>query len=229
MSVSLSVMADFKWPVPEETRLYNGVLGEGMKFRPFDKAMTQQNPPDFSWPRAVDYTNVKYHLVISDKEDMSNIVYEVKDLDINIYNFPHTFEKKTYYWQVSYTCDEGKSEWSDVRRFTIREDATDFVVPKDLSEVIKNINMEHPRLFNIEKVREVANYRKDTYNAIRNTVRDAIKAGVHLRKAAGQVHKGTLAHGLQCQAQSNAAAGGITAAIVAGLIASFLFKAKDKS
>ena len=179
LSCTLGVMAaDFTWPVPEETRLYNGAFGEGMKFRPFDKAMTQQNPPDFSWPRAVDYTNVKYHLIISDKEDMSNIVYEVKDLDINIYNFPHTFEKKTYYWQVSYTCDEGKSEWSDVRRFTIREDAVDFVVPADLSEVVKKINMQHPRLFNIEKVKEISKYRKDTYNAIRNTVNDAIAAGV---------------------------------------------------
>lgn len=168
----------FEWPVPEDTRLYNGVMGEGMRFRPFDKAMTQQNPPDFSWPRAVDQTNVKYHLIISDKEDMSNIVYEVKDLDMNIYNFPHTFEKKTYYWQVSYICDEGSSVWSDVRRFTIREDAEDFIVPENIGELLKNMNMKHPYMFNPERVKEIAKYRDATYKAIRNTVKEAIEAGV---------------------------------------------------
>ena len=98
--------AELEWNVIDESIYYEGSQGERMKFRPFDKAMTMQNPPDFSWPAMIEYTNVKYHLIISDKEDMSNVVYEKKDLEMNIYNFPHTFEPKTYYWQVSFTCDE---------------------------------------------------------------------------------------------------------------------------
>ena len=180
MSLSAGVMAaGVEWYDPENQALYTGATGEGMRFRPADKTMSKQNPPDFSWPMAIDYTNVKYHLIISDKEDMSNIVYEVKDLEMNVYNFPHTFEKKTYYWQVRWTCDEGVAEWSDVRRFTIRDDATDFVVPENLDELINKIDKNHPRTFGIDRVKETIEKRGlSSYSGFKTRAEEAVKNGV---------------------------------------------------
>ena len=62
------------WPAKRED-------GLDMPFRPSDKYVTDQNPPDFRW-QYVDGAK-SYELIVSKSEDLSSPVYIAKDLTCN--------------------------------------------------------------------------------------------------------------------------------------------------
>ncbi len=107
------------WPAPVPWR--------SMPFRPHDKQICQQNPPDFSWPAAVAATG--YELQVSRDAEFRRDVRTRSDLTSNVYNFPEAFEAGTSYWRVRFHTTEGWSGWSATRRFRIDADAWKFPVP----------------------------------------------------------------------------------------------------
>ncbi|WP_127582554.1 DUF4962 domain-containing protein [Paenibacillus koleovorans] len=119
--------------------------GYNMPFGPADSLVTTQNPPDFRWP-AVPGAN-RYDLQVSRSETVASVVYGKDDFSVNYYNFPHQFDKGTWYWRVRYhTQAGGWSEWSDIRRFRIEEDNVPFAVPS-VDTLMSQIGNQHPRIW----------------------------------------------------------------------------------
>ena len=139
LTLPLSVFAaDLKWPTDYK------LSGLEMPFFPYDKYETMQNPPDFSWSAVT--TADSYDLIVCKDENLSEIVYEKKDIKRNFYNFESAFEIDTYYWSVRYKQGNKYSEWAPARRFRISPDASEFPVPSP--EVLASrIPKEHPRLW----------------------------------------------------------------------------------
>lgn len=105
--------------------------------------ISQQNSPDFTWPRVPRAT--AYDLIVCADEALTDIKYEKRGITANYYNFPHTFEPGTYWWSVRYHCGEGISEWSPASRFLLVPDAYEFVLP-EMGNVVEMIPESHPRL-----------------------------------------------------------------------------------
>ena len=152
-------------------------------FKPADKYVSQQNPPDFSWPYV--YFATKYVLEIYTNEDCVGTPYKTVELNKNYYNFNETFETGVnYYWRVKYykdysnsTLRPGWSVWSDVRRFKIDPDAIVFKVP-DTETLISRVPTSHPRVFttpetldDFRKIKDTNKVSKDTYDYFVSTSR----------------------------------------------------------
>jgi hypothetical protein len=75
---------ELSWDMP--TGYY---LQEKMTIKPVDNYHSMQNSPSFSWPIIYDAT---YELVLANDKELTDIAYEVKDIPVNVYTFPHTLE-----------------------------------------------------------------------------------------------------------------------------------------
>lgn len=119
--------------------------GQGWDFEPKANAKCEQNPPDFAWPY-IPYAS-SYDLKVCNDKELTDIAYDAKGIEFCFYNFPVTFEKgKTYYWSVRFNSENGTSEWSEARRFTVLPEAWDYPLP-DLNKIIDSITAaEHPRI-----------------------------------------------------------------------------------
>lgn len=117
--------------------------GREMPFRPYDKSVSQQNPPDFSWQYIKDAV---YDLKIASDEGMNEIKYSCEGINTNYYNFSYPFETGIYYWSVRYRTPEGASVWTSPKRFQIAENAVEFCVPS-VSELKSRVYSYHPRMF----------------------------------------------------------------------------------
>jgi len=130
------------WDVRKNTYKSYGLE---MPFRPAHKYVSEQNPPDFSWP----YVDIakSYNLVVCRDEAMTDIAYEKKGITLNVYNFDATFDIGTYYWSVQFETKDGRfSEWSDVRRFTLLPTAVPFPVSDIEAKLEKLKSNGHPRI-----------------------------------------------------------------------------------
>ena len=115
-----------------------------MPFEPSHNYVSQQNPPDFTWPIYNGCT--AYDLIVCSDPELKNVAYEQKGIKANYFNFNYTFEAgKTYYWAVK--CSEGRiTGYSDARKFSITPDAYEFTVP-DIDTLLARIPKTHPRLY----------------------------------------------------------------------------------
>ncbi|MBU5449833.1 DUF4962 domain-containing protein [Acetivibrio sp. MSJd-27] len=130
--------AEQPWPTE-----YN-LQGKEMPFRPEDKYVTEQNPPDFSWP-SVSYAD-SYDLKVCRDKDLTDTAYEKSGITDNFYNFDQPFAIGTYYWSVRFRSASGNSVWTPARRFRIDPDASEFPVPP-LAKLLEKIPESHPRIF----------------------------------------------------------------------------------
>ena len=112
--------AEQPWPTE-----YN-LQGKEMPFRPEDKYVTEQNPPDFSWP-SVSYAD-SYDLKVCRDKDLTDTAYEKSGITDNFYNFDQPFAIGTYYWSVRFRSASGNSVWTPARRFRIDPDASEFQI-----------------------------------------------------------------------------------------------------
>ncbi len=128
-----------------------GEEGLYLRWRPVDKFVTYDNPPLFTWP--VIPMAKEYTIQLSQKEDMSEIKYEYKS-DSSFYAPQHTLDKGVWYWRVNGTNMNGTTEWSEIKRFRIAENAAESIIP-DADTMAANISVAHPRLwFNNETLKE---------------------------------------------------------------------------
>lgn len=161
------------WPAKRED-------GLDMPFRPSDKYVTDQNPPDFRW-QYVDGAK-SYELIVSKSEDLSSPVYIAKDLTCNYYNFDCTFETGVnYWWGVRFTDANGSvSDFSTPRRFRIAPEAMDFAVPS-VGELMDRIPASHPRILmtpdTLDEIRsysELSDYSKKAFDGLINSANNYV-------------------------------------------------------
>lgn len=135
---SMAFAAELKWPSDY------GLQGRHMPFRPEDKYVSEQNPPDFSWPAVKGA--ISYNLKVCKDAELTDVAYEKSAITDNFYNFDTIFETGTYYWSVSYRTTTGQSEWTEARRFRIDPDASAFAVPS-LDDMMAKVPTGHPRIY----------------------------------------------------------------------------------
>ncbi|MHC4166348.1 MAG: DUF4962 domain-containing protein, partial [Planctomycetota bacterium] len=136
-----------------------------VNWRPADGETVRLNPPRMSWPYWPDWPNdfrdalYTFNLQISANADCSDPVVDVT-CPCNFYNMLPALiagqnrQQNRWHWRVSYKPDLGRSVWSEIRSFTISEDA----VVWDRSELADPglDRMGHPRiLFNAENLNRI--------------------------------------------------------------------------
>ncbi len=94
-----------------------------MPYRPADKQVNQQNPPDFSWPPVGGTEG--YELEVSRTAAFEQVAHAAAPTH-NFWSFDTTFEPGVWYWRVRALVGENRTAWSPVRRFRIDPDAWPF-------------------------------------------------------------------------------------------------------
>ncbi len=140
----------------DDTRAGPGEWG----FRPRVGEVTQVTPPGFSWRPQEDAAIYHLQVTIPDDDAFEQPVYEVEDVEMTVHCPPHTLPAGDYRWRVAFLDDDGnRSAWSEVRQFSIAEDALDFPLPP-MEELLERLPDGHPRLFmrpeELEWLRELA-------------------------------------------------------------------------
>lgn len=125
-----------------------GEEGLAVRWMPYDKHVTNQNPPSFQWP-AIPMAEF-YEMQLSKYADMSEISYEYKDIKISGFSPNHTLETGVWFWRIRGKNYNGYTEWTAPKRFRISSQAWEFIVP-DKDEVKKMIPTTHPRLWMSEE------------------------------------------------------------------------------
>ena len=114
-------------------------------FRPSDGSTIQVTPPGFVWRPQKDAGS--YNLQCSRDADFSTVEYEATEVTFNVHTPPHPLPAGHWFWRFKFTNEEGMvSEWSQVRSFTIAENAGGLPLPSK-EELIRRIPKSHPRLF----------------------------------------------------------------------------------
>ncbi|MFB0556099.1 MAG: DUF4962 domain-containing protein [Phycisphaerae bacterium] len=137
-------------------------------YRPAAGAVSQVNPPSFSWRPQKDLT---WEIECARDSRINDIEYRVKNLDFNVHCPPGVFKPGTYTWRYRGKDKNGRyTNWSQGRTFTVASGAVDMPLParKDL---IARIPESHPRLFmrpeNLGRLRELARgTMKQEYNKL---------------------------------------------------------------
>ncbi len=126
-------------------------------YRPADGAVSQVNPPSFSWRPQRDLT---WEIECAGDTTFKKIAYRVDNVEFNVHCPPRTFEPGTYTWRYHGKDGSGKyTNWSQARTFTIAREAVAMPLPAR-DELIGRIPKTHPRLFmrpeNLGRLRELA-------------------------------------------------------------------------
>jgi len=139
-----------------------------VRFRPADGEVVALNPPRFSWPYTAELpwresrrpADQKFTLQIAASRDFSTPAVEVRSTPCNFYNFLPALEGSgRWYWRVGYEGSGAQPAWSDVRSFTIAEDAVRWD-RSGLADALDNLH-GHPRiLFNPANRNEVLSLRR---------------------------------------------------------------------
>jgi hypothetical protein len=124
-----------------------------VRFRPGDGQTVTLNPPRMSWPYApvIDPMGGKlpgdrvFTLQISANPDMSDPEVVIESTPINFYNFLPALEGGAkWYWRVCYDPGTDDEVWSDVRSFTLADDAT--VWDRSGLRDLRSLLRPHPRM-----------------------------------------------------------------------------------
>ncbi len=137
-------------------------------YRPAAGAVSQVNPPSFSWrPQK----GLRWEIECARGTRFNDIEYRVKNLEFNVHCPPRTFKPETYTWRYRGKDKKGRyTNWSQPRTFSIASDAADMPLPAH-KDLIGRIPKSHPRLFmrpeNLGHLRELARGKmKQEYNKL---------------------------------------------------------------
>lgn len=156
-----------------------------MQIRPVDNYHCYQNSPSFTWPIVYGST---YELVLANNKELTDIAYEVKDIKVNVYTFPHTLEAgKDYYWAVRYKLNGKYSVYTEPRRIYIDEQAFEYTVPpiSDIGSMLK----DHPRFYTQNDFEKMKSIDKTTaeYQTFKKIVDAKVNSGTHTPSSAGDL------------------------------------------
>jgi len=122
-------------------------------YRPDEGAVSQTDPPSFSWQPQQGLT---WEIQCARGSDFSDVVYQRAGIEFNVHCPPRTFGPGRYTWRYrGIDRNGGATGWGRSRTFTIASDAVSLPMP-ERSELIARIPDTHPRLFvRPEKVDEL--------------------------------------------------------------------------
>lgn len=127
-------------------------------YRPENGAVVGVNPPSFTWrPQG---HPCSYMLQVARAADFAEIAFERAGIPWNAYCPAALLPAGEYFWRYAAVNDAGEqSGWSQVRRFTVPEDAVPFPQP-EREELLRRLPESHPRLFfrpeDVPRLRELA-------------------------------------------------------------------------
>ena len=164
--------------VPENPR---SIYCRYVNWRPADGETVSLNPPRVSWPYRADWPENwgdalhSFTLEISANPDCSEPVVSAT-CPFNFYNtIPALKGSKRWYWRVGYDVGTAAEKWSDIRSFTIADDAVEWdrsaLAEPDVAE------RGHPRVCfnpdNLEQLRALAETDPGSKAALEHMVRQA--------------------------------------------------------
>jgi hypothetical protein len=126
-------------------------------YRPADAAVSEVNPPSFSWrPQR----NLRWELMCTRDRDFKDVEYRAENLEFNVHCPPRVFKPGTYVWRYRGKDAKGQyTNWSQPRTFKIADNATAMPLPPR-EELLSRIPKTHPRLFvrpeNLQRLRKLA-------------------------------------------------------------------------
>ncbi len=114
-------------------------------FRPGDGATIEITPPGFAWrPQKNAGT---YEIQCSAEAEFSKIEYTADGIVYTVHTPSRTLPSGKWFWRFRYMGPGNEaSEWSDVRSFTIAENAREMPLPPK-EELLTRLPDAHPRLF----------------------------------------------------------------------------------
>ena len=126
-------------------------------YRPADGAVSQVNPPSFSWRSQKGLT---WEIQCARDAKFKEAEYRAKNLEFNVHSPPRVFRPGTCMWRYRGRDTKGQyTNWSKPRTFTIAADAAKMPLPSR-NELIARIPKTHPRLFlrpeNLSRLRKLA-------------------------------------------------------------------------
>ncbi len=142
-NVSIAVGEDFD-SVEVSNFKEEGNEGLAVRWMPYDKHVTNQNPPSFQWP-AIPMAEL-YELQLSKSPEMTEIAYEYTDIAISAVTPPDILKPGVWYWRIRGKNYNGYTEWTKPKRFRISNQAWECISP-GLEEAKKMIPTSHPRLW----------------------------------------------------------------------------------
>lgn len=151
-----------------------------MPFKPADKYLSHQNPPDFTWPYVEGAT---YDVIVCRDEGLTDVAYQKTGITTNYYNFEYTFETGVYYWwAVRFNMGGSPSGWSRPLRFKIDPDAYPFPV-EPIDKILEKVPEQHPRIWTTpDTIDEFRSYAqsglgKEVYDTVYNSIKADVDAG----------------------------------------------------
>ena len=146
-------------------------------FRPDSNSTIEVTPPPFCWrPQS---GAQEYELQASRTTDFTIIDYTVSGIELNVHCPPQIFKSGKWYWRFRFRAKQDWSEWSQVRTFSIADDARPMPLPTK-AELLKRIPKTHPRLF--MRPEEVANLRKKARTDLQKEFASVLKTADSLLK-----------------------------------------------
>jgi hypothetical protein len=126
-------------------------------YRPETGAVSQTDPPSFSWRPQQGLT---WEIECARDADFAEVVYRAGDIEFNVHCPPKTFGPGSYTWRYRGKDAKGRqTEWSRPCTFTIAREAVPMPLP-GRGELLARIPRTHPRLFlrpeNLDHLRELA-------------------------------------------------------------------------
>ena len=114
-------------------------------YRPMNGATASINPPPFTW--RPENNAVAYNLEVAADADFAALVHVVEKTRWSAHCPDKPLPHGRYFWRYRAWNETGApSNWSSVRRFDVPDGLTIYPMPP-LSELLKRIPAEHPRLF----------------------------------------------------------------------------------
>jgi hypothetical protein len=153
LSVSLACAAGADSPKLDERPAQPGEWG----YRPDNSAVSQTDPPSFSWRPQQDLT---WEVECARDANFTAVSYRATDVEFNVHCPPKAFGPGSYAWRYRGKDKQGQfTPWSRTRSFRIADDAVQMPLPPR-DELMARIPKGHPRLFmrpeNLDRLRELA-------------------------------------------------------------------------
>jgi len=137
-------------------------------YRPAASAVSQVNPPSFSWRPQKETT---WEIECARDARFRKVEYRVKNLKFTVHCPPRVFKPGSYRWHYRGKDKNGRyTNWSQPRKFTIAGNAAVMPLPAH-KDLIGRIPKSHPRLFmrpeNLGRLRKLARGKmKQEYNKL---------------------------------------------------------------
>ena len=137
-------------------------------YRPAAGAVSQVNPPSFSWRPEKEMT---WEIQCAGDAKFKKVEYRAKNLKFNVHCPPRTFKPGTYTWRYRGKDRDGRyTNWGRARTFTIAGDAVAMPLP-GREKLMSRIPNTHPRLFvhpeDLRRLRKLARGKmKQEYNKL---------------------------------------------------------------